>query len=81
VTENESRWQPKKGFSRLPIGDQKWVLIAIQEILIIRWQPKMGFGHHSKNFNRWMVVENRFRLPSNKSYSLDDDGKFSIASN
>jgi hypothetical protein len=60
ATKNESRWQPKNGFNHLPIGDRKWVLILIQEILIIRWQLKMGFGHHSKNLNRWMAIENRF---------------------
>jgi hypothetical protein len=67
MTKNENHWQPKKDFSQLPLGDQKWVLIAIQEILIIRWQPKMGFNHHSKNLNRWMVIKNKFRLLSNKS--------------
>jgi hypothetical protein len=41
----------------------------------------MGFGHHPRNLNCWMAIKNRFWLPSKKSWSLNDDRKFSIISN
>jgi len=45
-------------------GDQKWVSIAIQEMLIVGWQLKLGFDPHPKNFDRWMTIENGFQSPS-----------------
>ncbi len=47
-----------KQIDYLTYGDQKLVLIAIWNMLIVEQWPKMGFGHDMKNLDYWMVIEN-----------------------